>query len=155
MTLSVAGCDRVGLGYYAGKLRQEELVQAGPIPATIQRATQFHEFAAQLLGNAVGPFVPVPRMLSRPVAAREVAALLVPIAAGPALGTAPEIAGPQPLPMVDLVRQVVRARGLRKVVVPLTLPGAVGRAMAGGDLLPTGPGPRGTETFDAWLARSR
>jgi len=151
VALSIVGVDRVGLGYYAGKRRQEELVLAGPVPATVQRATQFHEFAAQLLGHAVGPFVPVPRMLSRPVAAREVAELLVTVAAGPPLGLAPELAGPEDKQMVAMVRQVVRARGLRRVVVPIRVPGSAGRQMRNGGLLPAGPGPRGTETFDEWL----
>jgi uncharacterized protein YbjT (DUF2867 family) len=132
-------------------VRQEELVLAGPVPATVLRATQFHEFAVQMLGQAVGPFVPVPRMLSRPIAAREVARALVELAAGPALGLAPELAGPEDQQMVSMVRRVVRARGLRKLVVPVSLPGAAGRAMRDGGLLPTSPGPRGTETFEEWL----
>ncbi len=152
VALSIVGVDRVGLGYYAGKRRQEELVLAGPVPSTVQRATQFHEFAAQLLAGAIGPFAPVPAMLSRPVAAREVAELLVAVATGPPLGLAPELAGPEDKLMVAMARQVVKARRLRKVVVPLRLPGAVGHQLRHGGLLPTGPGPRGTQTFDEWLA---
>ncbi|MGH3901312.1 MAG: SDR family oxidoreductase [Pseudonocardiaceae bacterium] len=46
VVLSIVGVDRVeGTAHYAGKRRQEALVQAGSIPATIVRATQFHEFA--------------------------------------------------------------------------------------------------------------
>ena len=145
--LSVVGCDRVKLGYYAGKLRQEELVLSGPVPATVLRATQFHEFAAQLLGHAIGPVVPVPDMLSRPVAAREVATALVEAAEGRPVGLAPELAGPEELRMVAMTRQVVRARGLRKVVVPVPL----GRAVRHGGLLPTADGPRGTGTFGEWV----
>jgi uncharacterized protein YbjT (DUF2867 family) len=152
VALSIVGCDRVGLGYYAGKRRQEELVLAGPVPSTVQRATQFHEFAEQLLARVAGPFAPVPAMLSRPVAAREVAELLVDVAAGPPLGIAPELAGPEEKVMVAMARQVAKARRLRKVVVPLRLPGAVGRQLRHGGLLPTAPGPRGTQTFDEWLS---
>jgi uncharacterized protein YbjT (DUF2867 family) len=137
------------MGYYAGKLRQEELVLNGPVPATVLRATQFHEFAVQLLGAAIGPFVPVPRMLSRPIAAREVAEALVVAAEGEPQGRAPELAGPEERSMVTMTRMVVRARGLRKVVVPVP----VGGPARHGGLLPAGPGPRGTETFDQWLAR--
>jgi uncharacterized protein YbjT (DUF2867 family) len=72
VALSVVGSDRVGLGYYFGKRRQEHLVLSGRIPATVLRATQFHEFAAQLLARG-RPFTLVPEMLSQPVAAREVA----------------------------------------------------------------------------------
>src|SRR5579875_1210694 len=49
VVLSIVGIDRVGYGYYLGKRRQEELVVAGDVPWTILRATQFHEFAGQLL----------------------------------------------------------------------------------------------------------
>jgi uncharacterized protein YbjT (DUF2867 family) len=150
VVLSIVGCDRVGLGYYAGKRRQEELVLTGN-RATVQRATQFHEFAEQLLARAAGPFAPVPTMLSRPVAAREVAELLVEVAAGPPLGIAPELAGPEEKQMVAMARLVAKARGPRKLVVPLPVPGAVGHQLRHGGLLPTGPGPRGTQTFDEWL----
>ena len=51
----------------------------------------------------------------------------------------------------DLVRRVLRAKGSHRVVVPVPLPGAAGRAVATGALLPAGPGPRGTQTFDEWL----
>jgi hypothetical protein len=53
--------------------------------------------------------------------------------------------------MSDLVRALVHARGERRLMVPIRLPGAVGRAMTGGGLLPTGEGPRGTQTFEEWL----
>src|SRR5262245_42788530 len=44
--LSIAGIHRVeGNAHCAGKRAQEELVSAGPVPWTIQPATQFHEFA--------------------------------------------------------------------------------------------------------------
>ena len=34
---------------YTAKLRQEGIALGGPIPATVVRATQFHEFAVQIL----------------------------------------------------------------------------------------------------------
>jgi uncharacterized protein YbjT (DUF2867 family) len=73
-------------------------------------------------------------------------------ASGPALGLAPEPAGPEDQQMVSMVRRVVAARRLRELVVPVSLPGSTGRRMRDGGLLPTGPGPRGTETFDEWLS---
>lgn len=51
VTLSIVGVDRVRNPYYAGKLRQEEIVRGGAVPWTVLRATQFHEFAGQLLGR--------------------------------------------------------------------------------------------------------
>lgn len=37
--------------------------------------------------------------------------------------------------------------------MPVTFLGATGRAMKVDGLLPTGRGPRGSQTFEAWLAR--
>ncbi|GAB2481443.1 SDR family oxidoreductase [Jatrophihabitans fulvus] len=151
VVLSIVGVDEVGLGYYTGKRRQEQIARAGPVPATVLRATQFHEFAAQSLARALGPVVPVPRMRCRPVAAGEVAGHLVSLARGPALGQAPELAGPEEAEMTDLVRRLLRRRADRRLVVPVRLPGGAGRAMAGGGLLPRAGGPRGEVTFEQWL----
>lgn len=152
VVLSIVGIDEVGLGYYTGKRRQEEIALGASVPVTVVRATQFHEFAAQSLARSVGPLVPVPRMRCRPVAAREVARHLVALAQGPALGRAPELAGPEQADLVDLVRRLVRHRGQRKAVVPLRVPGRAGRAMRDGALVPRTDGPRGTTTFEEWLA---
>jgi uncharacterized protein YbjT (DUF2867 family) len=154
VVVSIVGIDRVDYGYYEGKRRQEEEVLAGPVPASVLRATQFHEFPAQILAGTHGPVAPVPRMRIQPVAAREVAAALAAIAAGPAVGFAPEMAGPEEHQLVDLARRLIRSRRERRWVVPVRLPGAAGRAMATGGLLPQGPGPRGTQTFADWLVGS-
>jgi len=152
VALSIIGIDRVPTGYYAGKLRQEELIEAGTVPWTVLRATQFHEFPAQLLNRIKGPVVPVPAGPTATVAAREVAGHLLALATGPAQGHAPELAGPEVHPLPALVRQVMRALGRRGVVVPVRLPGKTGTLTARGALLPTGPGPRGQQTFAEWLA---
>ncbi len=151
--LSIVGIDRVPLGYYKGKLYQEELCSGGSVPATILRATQFHEFPAQLLQRLpTAAVVPVPRMWSQTVAAREVADALVAAALSPPAGRLPDLAGPRVERMEDLVAQLLKARGRRSLVVPLRIPGRAGSAMAEGLLLPTDDGPRGTQTFDQWLA---
>lgn len=151
VALSIVGVDRVDFGYYAGKRRQEALVLAGPVPGSVLRATQFHEFPGQLLMRSRGPLALMPRMRIQPVAAREVAAELVALAGGPAQGMAPELAGPQVHELGDLARLLLRARGQHRHVVEVRLPGAAGRAAAGGALLPTGPGPRSGLTFEQWL----
>ncbi|MCP2194098.1 SDR family oxidoreductase [Williamsia deligens] len=148
--LSIVGVDRVDWGYYAGKVRQEELCAASDVPTTVLRATQFHEFADQMLARG-GPVALVPRMRSQPVAAREVAAELVRLAHGEARGLVPEMAGPDVLEMPDMVRRLLRARGRRTPVIGLRLPGAAGSGMANGGLLPQEDGPRGRETFAQWL----
>jgi uncharacterized protein YbjT (DUF2867 family) len=150
LVLSIVGIDRVDLGYYRGKLAQERVALAGAVPATVLRATQFHEFAGQMLARG-GPFAIVPRMVTQPIAAREVADALVGLALGPPLGRVPDIAGPEQRQMGDMVRALAHARGERRVMVPIRLPGKVGRVMVNGGLLPTGDGPRGQQTFDEWL----
>lgn len=149
VVLSIVGIDEVDTGYYAGKRLQEQLVTESGVPWSIQRTTQFHEFAEQVLGFArVGPVSLVPRMTVQPVAAAEVAAHLVDqVEAGPS-GRVPDLAGPEVHDLVDLARRVTA--GARRVV-PVRLPGAAGRAMRVGALCATGPGPRGQVRFDEWL----
>ncbi|MEW1829056.1 NAD(P)H-binding protein [Streptomyces sp. NPDC088196] len=156
VVLSIVGIDRVGLGYYQGKLRQERVVKDGPLPWTVLRATQFHEFAKQTLERVPRPFAVVPRMRTQPIAAREVAQHLVRLVGGPAQGMAPDLAGPRVEQLVDMVRQLLRARRERRWVVPVRMPGAVGAAMTGDGQLPVvgdAVGPRGRQTFEEWLAQ--
>ena len=60
IVLSIVGVDRVPWGYYEGKRHQEQLALEGPVPATVLRSTQFHEFADQMLQRG-GPVVLVPK----------------------------------------------------------------------------------------------
>jgi uncharacterized protein YbjT (DUF2867 family) len=153
LALSIVGIDRVNMGYYEGKRKQEELVLAGQVPATVLRSTQFHEFAGQLLAQLPGgPIAVVPSMRTQPIAAREVASALVTAIAGPPAGLLPELAGPREESLVGMIRQLLRARGSRRRVLPIRLPAAGGAAMAAGGLLPSGPGPRGEQTYADWLA---
>ena len=156
VTLSIVGVDDVDTGYYAGKRRQEQVVTSGPVPWTLLRATQFHEFAEQALGFVrLGPVSLVPKMRTQPIAAQEVAQALVALALGAPAGRAADLAGPEQHDLVVLARRVAavrRAGGRRQRVVPVGLPGSGGRAMREGALLPSSDGPRGRQTFDQWLA---
>lgn len=154
VALSIVGIDDVPGGYYAGKRLQERLLAEGTQPWSVLRATQFHEFAEQVLHFVrVGPVSVVPRMTSQPVAAREVGEALVDLVeAGPS-GRVPDLAGPQVLAMHRLARRVSKARGLGRRVVALPVPGAAGRGMRDGSLtLRGGAGVVGATTFDEWLA---
>jgi uncharacterized protein YbjT (DUF2867 family) len=153
VVLSIVGIDRVPeFGYYAGKLAQEEAAFAGPVPVTVARVTQFHEFAAQvMLGMRRGPLAPVPSMRTQTVAARSVGAELVRLAGEPFTGETVEIAGPRPESLVAHARQVVARQGKRLLVLPLWVPGAVGRGLRGGALLP-GAGARLIgPSFSEWV----
>jgi uncharacterized protein YbjT (DUF2867 family) len=154
VVLSIIGIDRVPYGYYQGKLRQEEVLRESAVPVSILRAAQFHEFAGQYSATMPGPVVFVPRWRAQPVAAREVGAALATIAVGDPVAMS-ELAGPREEIMANMIRQVVRARGDRRLVVSARLPGAVGKAMAAGRGLPDRPGLRGTQTFGDWLTEQR
>ncbi|WP_030183543.1 SDR family oxidoreductase [Streptomyces sp. NRRL S-813] len=148
VTLSIVGVDRVKNPYYTGKLRQEEIVRKGLVPWTVLRATQFHDFAGQLLSGIPGPVAIVPKGRVQPVAVREVAQALAELSVQAPMGMAPELAGPREESLVDMARRLMAAGGARRrPVMPIRLPGG----MNSGGLLPTGPGPRGTVTFDDWL----
>jgi hypothetical protein len=75
--VSIVGCELVPLGYFRAKAAQEQVLEHGPLPWTIVRATQFHELAAATLASAGRwRLVPVP-----PVVLQTVAAAVVGLAA--------------------------------------------------------------------------
>jgi uncharacterized protein YbjT (DUF2867 family) len=154
VALSIVGTDRAPYGYYAGKQLQEQLVAGGDVPWTLLRATQFFEFAAQILSQTTfGPVALVPSMRSQPVAAREVAVRLVELAVDAPAGRVRDLAGPREVRMADLARRWLAANGRRTRVIEFPLPGAFGRAIRSGVLIPApGTADLGTETFDEWLA---
>jgi uncharacterized protein YbjT (DUF2867 family) len=118
VTLSIVGIDHVPVGYYAAKLEHERATLAGPLPATVLRATQFHEFPAQVLRRSrQGDVARISNPRVQTVAARTVAAVLVELAEGPPRGRARELAGPEESDLVTLARAFVERRGLRIEVV--------------------------------------
>ena len=153
IVLSIVGCDKVALGYYQGKVAQEEAALAGPVPATVVRATQFHEFAGQNLRRLrIGPLALVPAMRSQPVAASEVGIVIADIAGAPPAGRAPDLGGPRVEWMPDLARAAAARLGPRSRVVSLRLPGAVGRGFRDGSLTLDATGVARGPSFSDWLA---
>jgi uncharacterized protein YbjT (DUF2867 family) len=151
--LSIVGIDRIdGNAHYAGKRRQEELVEAGPVPWTIRRATQFFEFAGMVAGWTRRDGVStVPPLLVQPVAVADVAAVLVEDATAAPRGRAPDLAGPEPQDLVDMARRTLAVRGDSTRLLA-SWRGPLTDELAGEVLLP-GPGARlASTTFDAWLA---
>lgn len=128
VVLSIVGLDRIeGNAHCAGKRHQEELVQAGPIPFTILRATQFHEFAGMVVGwTRRGDSAVIPPLLVQPVAASDVAHVLAEIATGAPQGRAPDLAGPEPQDLVDMARRTLAARGEIMKLVPRAVADADG-----------------------------
>jgi uncharacterized protein YbjT (DUF2867 family) len=153
VTLSIVGAAAVNADYYAGKKVQEDLVLGAGTGWTMLRATQFHEFAVQLLPRgAIGPIQGVPTMVSQPVAASEVGELLARLATRAPAGLVSDLAGPKVERMSHLVRRYLRAIGSRRPVLQVPLRGAFGRSLRDGSLLPGTDAQLGTQTFDEWLA---
>jgi len=151
--LSIVGLERGQVvPHYAGKREQERLVSAGPVPWSIVRATQFHDFAAMVVGwveqDGLAPIAP---LLVQPIAIPDVGAVLAEVAVGAPLRDRLNIAGPQTQDLVDMARRTLAVRGRDVTLVP-TWQGTFGLDMAGEVLLP-GKDARLTPTsFEDWLA---
>ena len=124
----------------------------GPVAWTILRATQFHEFAAQLLTqSSFGPLALMPIARLQPVAAAEVAASLLHLAESKLDGRAPDLAGPREESLVEMARGYLAATGVRRAVLPLWVPGEMFRGMRDGSRLPGRDATLGTQTYSEWL----
>jgi uncharacterized protein YbjT (DUF2867 family) len=98
VAVSIIGIERFAGGYGVAQAEHERVTLAGPIPARVLRAAQFHELVPQLMQwGRQGDVVRVPRMRTQLVAARSVAETLADLAVADDLGTGPiwEIAGPR------------------------------------------------------------
>lgn len=152
VALSIVGIDGLDTGYNAGKLAQERLVSEADVPWTLQRATQFHEFAGQALAQGtIGPVALVPKMLLRPVAAREVAERLLDLAESGPAGRVQDFVGPRDETLIGMVRQTFAHDGIRRRPVSAVLPGKYWRAARAGVLRGTSDSVAGRLTFDQWL----
>ena len=151
--LSIVGIDRIPYDYYAGKAAQEKVIEASRVPWTIQRATQFHEFAAQLFARAkLGPLHIAPNARTQPIAAREVGERLAGLAAGDPQGRVRDLAGPREERLSDMIRAYARGQGYRGWIPALNVPGPQMAGMRAGDALPGPDAVLGRQTFDEWLA---
>jgi len=140
------------IAHYAGKREQERLVTSGPVPWSIVRATQFHDFAAMTAEWAERDGVAtVAPLLVQPIAPADVAAVLAEIAAGAPRHGRLDIAGPETQDLVDMARRTFAARGKDITLVP-TWRGTFGPDMAGEVLLPGEDARLTALTFADWLA---
>ena len=136
--VSIVGVDRNPyLPYYRAKLEAERIVERSPVPWTILRATQFHEFVLKqirLLERL--PVMMAPKgFLLQPIDIGEVADRLVELSLSGPAGRAPDIGGPEVRTLPDLARSHVKATGRRRRVVEVPVPGKAARALRAGALL--------------------
>jgi uncharacterized protein YbjT (DUF2867 family) len=115
VVLSIAGIEKPlfdDFPYYLAKRAQERTASAGPVPATIVKSTQWHEFATN-------PFVATPEedavevqdWLVQPVAVDAVAEVLVEAALGSPQETTRTIAGPEQIRLPDLTARLLERHG--------------------------------------------
>jgi uncharacterized protein YbjT (DUF2867 family) len=134
-----SGIDRAMFGYFASKLAAERTVADSGLPWTTLRATQFHDLTFMTVQQmAKLPLIPVPAGFRfQPVDSGEVAARLVELALGTPAGLVPDMAGPRVYEMAALLHGYLRARGKRRPILPVRLPGKAARALrAGANLAP-------------------
>jgi len=154
--ISIVGCDLVPFGYYKVKTEQEHIVEQGPVPYSIVRATQFHELMTGVLAVA-GKYhvLPAPTIQLQTVAAKEVASAVADVATGQPVQGIVEVAGPQTLLASDVARTWKSVTGTAAVIVPFPIPGKFGRGLRDGVLTTDKPDIRGTITFAEWLAEQQ
>jgi uncharacterized protein YbjT (DUF2867 family) len=156
IALSVVGTERLlASGYFRAKLAQETLIKASRVPYTIVRATQFFEFAGGIAQFATeGTTVRLPSALIQPILSDDVAAALADVAIAEPLNDTVELAGPEPVPMDELIRRYLSAKGDSRKVI--TDPEALYYGVKVNDQsLTPGAHPRlGTTRFEDWLKQS-
>jgi uncharacterized protein YbjT (DUF2867 family) len=151
--VSIIGIDRVPFPYYRMKLAAEAVIRTGGVPFTLLRAAQFPTLIDTLLqwSGKLGPVLIDKRLTFQPVAVQDVADELAKVLAADAVDGVVEIAGPQVATLDELARDWLRARGSRRPVWPIRIPGKVARAVRAGAL--TSPARAGgTRTWRDYLA---
>jgi uncharacterized protein YbjT (DUF2867 family) len=157
VVVSIIGIDEFAGGYNAAKVAHERAALAGPIPARIVRAAQFHEFVEELMRwGTQGDVSYVWEMRTQLVAARTVAEALVELATAPdpefEAAVTTEVAGPREERLAEAARLLVARRGESLRVEETSDPSdpdsqryANGASLPGPDAKLAGP------TFEEWL----
>lgn len=153
--VSIVGIDRIPYSYYRRKLEAERIIEASGVPHSILRATQFHPFVALFIAAAAR----VPLIMPLPVDFKfqsvergEVAGRLVACLDEGPRGRVADFGGPEVLTLGEMAAAWMEAKGVRKRVLRLPLPGAVAAGFrAGRNTTPDTP--RGRVSFRDWLAR--
>jgi uncharacterized protein YbjT (DUF2867 family) len=157
LALTIVGAERLpDSGYLRAKVAQEAEIEAGTIPYTILRATQFFEFLPQIAeAGAGGDSVRLSNGLMQLVAVDDVAATVAELATGAPVGGRVELGGPETLGIDAWARRLFAATGDRRTVVSDPHARYFGAELEGGELTP-GDGARiGATDFDTWFATQK
>ena len=155
IALSVVGTDRLlASGYFRAKQAQEDLIEASPVPYTIVQATQFFEFLGGIANaGAAGSEIRLSHALVQPIAAEDVAAALAEIVTEPPSGGRVEIAGPEAVPLDDLVRRYLTATGDARQVVTDANADYFGVRLDDRSLTPAAGARLAPTGFEAWFGQ--
>jgi uncharacterized protein YbjT (DUF2867 family) len=155
VAVSVVGCDRLQeSGYMRAKLAQEELITASSIAYSIVRSTQFYEFVDTIAYAATeGDTVRLPQARIQAVAAEDAARAVGMTAVGTPVNGIVEVAGPEPIPFDELIRQALSNDPRRVVVDPEA--SYFGATPGDNGLLPGEGAQLGETRFEDWLVRAR
>jgi uncharacterized protein YbjT (DUF2867 family) len=154
VALSIVGADRLpDSGYLRAKVAQEQAVQAGAIPYTIVRATQFFEFIGRIADSATDDgTVRLPPVFFQPEAAADVSATLADVATGPPLNGIVELGGPERFRFDELAARFLEAHDDPREVVADVHARYFGTVLDDNSLT-TGSGARVAPTrFEDWLS---
>ena len=156
VALSVVGTDRLSeSGYFRGKIAQEELIKAGPIPYSIVHATQFFEFVKSIADSATtGNVVKLSPALIQPMAADDVASAVARVAVGSPVNGIVEIAGPEEFRLDGLVRIGLAAKGDTREVIGDPEARYFGAVLHERTLLPNAGALLASTRFEDWIAQS-
>jgi uncharacterized protein YbjT (DUF2867 family) len=154
VAVSIVGAELLpDSGYLRAKVAQEAEIEAGPVPYTILRATQFFEFLEQIAdAGAEGDTVRLPTGLMQLVASDDVAANVAELAVSPPVNGRVELGGPEKLSVDAWARRLFALTGDKRTVVGEEHARYFGTELHGGELTP-GPDARiGALDFDRWFA---
>jgi uncharacterized protein YbjT (DUF2867 family) len=150
--ISIVGIDRVPMSYYKVKLAQEEVLEAGEVPWTLLRATQFHQLLDSAFAAAARFGVrPTGVAKVQPIDPAVVAARLAEAALAAPAGRLPDIGGPRVQTLGELSAAWAAARGKRRLPLRVPALGKMGKALAAGGLCDERAAAAG-EDFAEWLA---
>jgi uncharacterized protein YbjT (DUF2867 family) len=155
IVLSIVGVDQVpALDHYRAKVLQEELLQQGPTPYSIVRATQFFEFMDSVLSwTSDERTVRLPATPLQPIASADVVDAVVEVAVGEPLRGIRNIAGPDVYRLDELGKVTLAAKGDGRTVVTDDSAGLF--AAVEGDVLTAGPDARLAHThYEDWLKQA-
>jgi uncharacterized protein YbjT (DUF2867 family) len=157
VAVSIVGSDRLpDSGYLRAKVAQEAEIEAGSVPYTILRATQFFEFLHQIVeAGAEGDSVRLSPGLIQFVAAEDVAATVAELAVGAPVGGRVELGGPEALGIDAWAQRLFAATGDKRAVIADPHARYYGTELHGGELTPSEGARIGKVDFDSWLVANQ